>query len=225
MELRPTVDNLEDTEKSDMGGEETPAFFSHESSPQHSPAVEATEPPMAMSGGEPKRPQTSQQPRRRRNVRQSSSELATREMIDARVIQFLAQRRTDGQEELMLRGLAPMMRQVPQPSHQQCVASLALVLKMYSLPYQRDILFDINQLLQEILMASNKQPTSFHQAQHPSHGPPSAGPTFQGSQDRNPPLAQSLNVSMFPAGTPQPAQVRPGSSYAPGSFTRDLFDL
>ncbi|XP_044141669.1 uncharacterized protein LOC122931660 [Bufo gargarizans] len=225
MELRPTVDNLEESEDSDVGGEETPAFFSPESSPQHSPAVETTEQPMATSGGEPERPQPRQQPRRRRNARQSSSELATREMIDARVIQFLAQRRTNGHEEIMLRGLAPMLKLVPQASQQQCVASLALVLKMFSLPYQRDILFDINHLLQKYMVASNQQPPSFQQAQHTCHGHHSVGPTFQGSQEQNPPLAQSLNVGMFAAATPQPAQVRPTSSYAPGSFTRDLFEL
>ncbi|XP_044139294.1 uncharacterized protein LOC122929699 [Bufo gargarizans] len=226
MELRPTVDNLEDSDESEEGGEETPAVFSPDSSPQHSPVLETTEPPMGTSGGEPERPETRPQPRRRRrNAPQSSSELANREMIDARVIQFLAQRRTDGHEETMLRGLAPMLKLVPQASQQQCMASLLLVLKMFSLPYQGDILGDINNLLKKYMVATNQQPPTFQQAPHPFHGQQSGGPTFQGSQEQNPTLAQSFNVGMFAAAPPQPAQVHPASSYAPGSFSRDLFEL
>ncbi|XP_044153060.1 uncharacterized protein LOC122940446 [Bufo gargarizans] len=96
MDLRPTVDNLEEPEDSDVGGEETAPVFSPEPSPTPTPAEESTQPAMATTVVTEGSPQTSPQrrPRTRRSARQQTSGLVTLEIIDARVIEFLAQRRS-----------------------------------------------------------------------------------------------------------------------------------
>ncbi|XP_044160401.1 aldehyde oxidase-like [Bufo gargarizans] len=95
-----TVDSLDDPEDSETGESDTPAVFSPASSPAPIPAEEPDQPSLAQPTLSPRSPERVQQlqPRSRRNVPHSSSGQPTQEMIDARVIKFLAQRRNNGIE-------------------------------------------------------------------------------------------------------------------------------
>ncbi|XP_044144916.1 uncharacterized protein LOC122933882 [Bufo gargarizans] len=180
MDLRPTVNSLDDPEESDLGGGDTPAVFSFATSPAPTPAEDQANPARETGVISEGSPEASQQPkpRRRRVVRQSSSGQDTRESIDSRVIEFLAQRRTEGEEETLLMGLAPLLRQVPRERHNRCIASIIMVLEMFASNYQGDILSHINNLRCQILMIPPQQyGTSYLQHPHQPQGPPSPPPT------------------------------------------------
>ncbi|XP_044156682.1 heme-binding protein 1 isoform X1 [Bufo gargarizans] len=141
MDLRLTVDSLDAIDDSETAGSEKPAVFSPATSPAPTPAEEPEELALAQPALPMASPERGQQPqpRRRRHVPLSSSGQENCEMIDAQVIEFLAQRRSDGLEEAMLRGLGPLMKQITPEKYHECLASLALVIKMCSSPYQGDI--------------------------------------------------------------------------------------
>ncbi|XP_040271812.1 uncharacterized protein LOC120987305 [Bufo bufo] len=166
MDLRPTVDSLEDPEsqQSDVGGADTPAVFLPEPSPTHQPLEEheqqTGEPARAAEvfTEETQRPQT----RRRRAAPQASSGLVTKELIDSQVIQYLAQKRTEVREETMMRGLAPLLQRVPAENQATCMASLPLVLEMYGHPYQGDIHTLIERVRRQVVLPQNPQPPPSH---------------------------------------------------------------
>ncbi|XP_044124888.1 uncharacterized protein LOC122919769 [Bufo gargarizans] len=166
MDLRPTVDSLEASEESDTAGSETPAVFS----PATSPAATPIEDPEDSAQGQDPLPLASPprhvqpQPRRRRQVPPSSSGPESREAIDARVIDFLAQRRSDGKEEKMLRGLGPLLQQVPANEQPDCMACLNMVIKMFICPNHGDLIGPLNALKLNIENAGqqpNPAPYSF----------------------------------------------------------------
>ncbi|XP_040271530.1 uncharacterized protein LOC120986912 [Bufo bufo] len=208
-----TVDSLDDPEDSDLGGEESPALFSPASSPAPTLAEEPIpqpREPAAISEGSPQETHQPQARRRRRNVRQSSSGQDIREMIDARVTDFFAQRRSDGQEECVLRGLGPLLCRVPMERHNMCVASLVVVIEMYASHYQGDIHLHITELRHKLMRQSYQQPTMYP---HPPQ-PPQVTP-FHGQQtcrfpEPNPPLGQQSNQGSYGTWAPHPGQVRPG---------------
>ncbi|XP_044151756.1 uncharacterized protein LOC122939663 [Bufo gargarizans] len=229
MDLRPTVDSLEPSEESASDGSETPAVFS----PERSPEPTLAEDPEDSSQGQQQQPLSSPprvrqpQPRCRRQVPPSTSVPESREVIDARVIDFLAQRRSDGVEEKMLRGLGPLMKKVPETEYNECVASIAVVLKLFAIPNHGDILSRLNTWKKDLesegqpqmpgQFAVERQPTqapSF--APHPQYGPPHGH--MQGA-------AQGIYQGSLPTVPPQQAQGRPRSSFPAGSFTQDLFEL
>lgn len=222
-----TVDSLEEPEESDLGGAETPAVFSPASSPAQTPAPQqmphASEAGRTSEGSPEPAPQ--RQPRRRRTVPQSSSVEITREMIDSRVIEFLVQRRTDGQEEAVLRGLAPLLRTVPPERYTLCVASMTLVIQMYASNLQGDIHTEIDHLRRQMEMPPAQQPYSYHPRPPPAQGVPFPPQPFPGAQQPNPHFGQPPYPPTYATGAPDPRQVRPGPSYAPASFTQDLFEL
>ncbi|XP_044160449.1 uncharacterized protein LOC122945445 [Bufo gargarizans] len=150
MDLRPTVDSLEPSGESSTDGSETPAVFSPAISPEPTPAEEPEESSQGQHQ-QPSPPRVRQPHRRRpRQVPPSTSVPESREVIDARVIDFLAQRRSDGVEEKMLRGLAPLLKKVPEPDHNACVASIAVVMKMFAIPNHGDILGHLNRWMVDL---------------------------------------------------------------------------
>ncbi|XP_044148345.1 uncharacterized protein LOC122936282 [Bufo gargarizans] len=230
MDLRPTVDSLDPSEESDSAGSETPCdFFSPATSPAPTPAEDPEESTLAQDplplASPPRIIQP--QPRCRRQVPPSTTGQESREVIDAHVIDFLAQRRSDGVEEKMLRGLGPLMKQVNANEHHKCVPSLAVVLKMFSLPNHGDILEKLNSMKIDLENACQPQrpgPFQFQPqptqvpsfTQHPQYGLPHG--QMQGA-------GQPLYPGSLQTGPPQQAQGRPRSSFPAGSFTQDLLDL
>ncbi|XP_044142905.1 uncharacterized protein LOC122932507 isoform X2 [Bufo gargarizans] len=146
IELRPTVDSLDASQDSDTSGSETPAVFSPQASPDPTPAEDPEDSTLAEAplplASPPRIVQP--QPRRRRQVPPSTSGPESREVIDARVIDFLAQRRSDSKEEKLLRGLGPLLQQVAPNEHPDCVASIAIVIKMFTCPNHGDIIGHAN---------------------------------------------------------------------------------
>ncbi|XP_044132959.1 uncharacterized protein LOC122925677 [Bufo gargarizans] len=226
MDLRPTVDSLDDPEESDLGGSETLAAFFPESSPTNTQAEETEHPtvaPPTLSQGSTERTQQPQ-PRRRRNVPQASAAADTREQIDSRVIEFLAKKRSEGPEEAVVRGLGPLLRVVPAHKLSPCGAGMAMVIEMFSSPYEGDIVSEINTVRRKII-AARSHPVSMASQPQP-HGPPLPGPRYQVVQETSRPPPQFFSqAATYPSGPQQPEQVRPGSSFQHGPFTRDLFDL
>ncbi|XP_044141433.1 uncharacterized protein LOC122931443 [Bufo gargarizans] len=227
MDLRPTVDSLEPSVESSTDGSETPAVFSPANSPEPTPAEE---PELSSQGQhqQPSPPRVRQPHRRRpRQVPPSTSVPESREVIDARVIDFLAQRRSDGVEEKMLRGLAPLMKKVPEPDHNACVASIAVVMKMFAIPNHGDILGQLNRWMVDLEKEGQPQEAGqFGRERHPSQAPsfapqPQYGPPHGHFQGASQPIFQG-NLPTVPQ---QQAQGRPRSSFPAGSFTQDLFEL
>ncbi|XP_044134408.1 uncharacterized protein LOC122926947 [Bufo gargarizans] len=218
MDLRPTVDSLEPSGETSSDVSETPAVFSPAISPEPTPAEEPEESSQGQQQQEPSPPRVRQpHPRRHRQVPPSTSVPESREVIDARVIDFLAQRRSDGVEEKMLRGLAPLMKKVPEPDHNACVASIAVVMKMFAIPNHGDILGRLNHWMMDLenegqpqmagQFGRERQPTqapSF--APHPQYGPPhghmqGAGQgIFQGSLSHCPTPAGSGKATVLLSG-------------------------
>ncbi|XP_044133415.1 uncharacterized protein LOC122926095 [Bufo gargarizans] len=99
MDLRPTVDSLDPLADSETSPAPTLAEDPEDSTQSQAPQPLASPPRIVQP-----------QPRRRRHVPPSTSVPESREVIDARVIDFLAQRRSDGVEEKMLRGLGPLLK-------------------------------------------------------------------------------------------------------------------
>ncbi|XP_044146993.1 uncharacterized protein LOC122935292 [Bufo gargarizans] len=137
MDLRLTVDSLEDPEpqpspQSDPGGAETPPVFSPEMSPTNLAEEESEGVQRGLAGPGEVNPDDSQRPQshRRRSAPQASSGITTKEVIDSQVIQYLAQKRAEGREEVLMRGLAPLLQQVPQEKQAACIASITLVLEI-----------------------------------------------------------------------------------------------
>ncbi|XP_044152402.1 uncharacterized protein LOC122940101 isoform X2 [Bufo gargarizans] len=229
MDLRLTVDSLDPSEDSETTGSETPVVFSPVTSPAPTPAEDPDDSTLAQAPlplASPPR-LVKPQPRRRRQVPPSTSGQESQEMIDACVIDFLAQRRSDGLEEKMLQGLGPLMKQVTPDEHHECLASLAIVIKMFSCPNHGDILGKLNAIKIDIENAG-QQPTAgaFQLPPQPTQGP-SFPPQPQYGLPQGPMhnVGQPLYPGSLPTGAPQQAHVRPRSSFAPGSFTQDLLDL
>ncbi|XP_040263524.1 uncharacterized protein LOC120979063 isoform X2 [Bufo bufo] len=224
-----TVDSLDDDpEESDVGGSDTPAVFSPESSPTHTQAEETEQPTVAPPTLSQGTMETTQQPhpRRRRSVPQASSGQDTREQIDSRVIEFLAKRRSEGPEEAMVRGLGPLLRGVPAHRFSPCVAGLAMIIKLFSSPYEEDIVAEIYNVRCNILAARSHQASMPSQPQPQHHGPPVPGPSYQVAQETSrQPSHFYPQAATYATAPQQQPQVRPGSSFQPGPFTRDLFEL
>ncbi|XP_044151344.1 uncharacterized protein LOC122939342 [Bufo gargarizans] len=180
MDLRPTVDSLEDDpEDSDAGGSETPAIFSPESSPTHPQAEEPQQPPLeppTLSQGTLD-PTPQPHPRRRRTGPQASSAPDTREQIDARVIEFLASG-VRARKKPWWGGLGPLLRGVPAHRLSPCVAGIAMLIELFSSPYEEDIVTEICNVRRRILAV---------RAQHvagPSQPQPH-GPSYQVAPEAN----------------------------------------
>ncbi|XP_044129424.1 uncharacterized protein LOC122922767 [Bufo gargarizans] len=225
MDLRPTVDSLDDDpeEDSDAGGSDTPAVFSPESSPSHPQAEEPHQPPLEppthSQGTLDPTPQP--RPRRRCTGPQASSVPDTREQIDARVIEFLAKRRSEGPEEAVVRGLGPLLRGVPAHRFCSCVSGIAMLIELFSSPYEEDILGELCHVRRRILASRAQNVAGPSQAQ--PHGPLYLAPLTRWPRK---PAGHRHNFThrLPPMPLPQQQQ-RPGSSYQPGPFTRDLFEL
>ncbi|XP_044129690.1 uncharacterized protein LOC122922971 [Bufo gargarizans] len=232
MDLRLTVDSLEDPEpqpspQSDPGGAETPPVFSPEMSPTNLAEEESEGVQRGLAGPGEVNPDDSQRPqsRRRRSAPQASSGITTKEVIDSQVIQYLAQKRAEGCEEVLMRGLAPLL-QVPQEKQAACIASITLVLEMYRHPYQGDIHSLIDRVRRQVVLGPHhQQQGSLPPRAATHHAPYYSQQNLPLSQDSNPPFGQPNYPPTYPTGAQDPAQVRPGPSYAAGSFTRDLMDL
>ncbi|XP_044146218.1 uncharacterized protein LOC122934661 [Bufo gargarizans] len=229
MDLRPTVDSLDPSEDSETTGSETPAVFSPATSPAPMPAEDPEDLTLAQAplplASPPRIVQP--QPRRCRQVPPSTAGQECREVIDARVIDFLAQRRSDGLEEEMLRGLGPLMKRVTPVEHHECLASLAVVIKMFAIPNYGDILGKLNAIKIDLENAAHQQrPGPLQFPPQPTQGP-SFPPQPQYGLPQGPiqHVGQPLYQGSLPTGAPQQAHVRPRSSFAPGSFTQDLLDL
>ncbi|XP_040294408.1 uncharacterized protein LOC121005701 [Bufo bufo] len=174
MDLRPTVDSLDPSQDSETSGSETPAVFSHATSPAPTPAEDPDDSTLGQAplplASPPRIVQP--QPRRRRQVPPSTSGQESREVIDARVIDLLAQRRSDGMEEKMLRGLGPLMKQVTPVEHHECLASLAVVIKMFAIPNHGDILGKLNSMKIDLENAGQQQrPGPFQFPPQTTQGP------------------------------------------------------
>ncbi|XP_040275583.1 uncharacterized protein LOC120990742 [Bufo bufo] len=174
MELRPTVDSLDPSQESDTSGSETPAVFSPVTSSAPTPAEDPDDSTLGQAplplASPPRIVQP--QPRRHRQVPPSTSGQESREVIDVHVIDFLAQRRSDGVEEKMLRGLGPLMKHVTPLEHHECLASLVVVIKMFSIPNHGDILGKLNGMKLDIENAGEQQrPGPFEFAPQTSQGP------------------------------------------------------
>ncbi|XP_044155052.1 uncharacterized protein LOC122941692 [Bufo gargarizans] len=227
--MTSTADSLNPSEESDTAGSETPAIFP----PATSPAPTSAEDPEDSTLAQAPLPLASPpciihpQPRRHRQVPPSTSGQESCEVIDARIIDFLAQRRSDGVKEKMLRGLGPLMKQVSPNEHHECLASLAVVLKMFAIPNHGDILGKLNGMKIELENAGQ------HQRPGPFQFPPQTtqGPSFPPHPQYGLPqgqmqdVGQPLYLGSLPTGSPQQAHVRPRSSFPAGSFTQDLLDL
>ncbi|XP_044133001.1 ataxin-2-like protein [Bufo gargarizans] len=229
MELRPTVDSLDPSHDSESSGSETPGVFSPQASPEPSPAQDpedSTQAEAPLPLASPPRIVQSQ-PRRRRQVPPSTSGPESREIIDARVIDFLAQRRSDSKEEKLLKGLGTLLQQVPQNEHPDCVASIAIVIKMFACPNHGDIIGRLNNMRIEVENAGqqpNPAPYQFppQPTQGPSYAPPQQYLPPQGPRHS---VGQPLYHPSVATGAPPPAHVRPRSSFPPGSFSQDLLEL
>ncbi|XP_044150933.1 uncharacterized protein LOC122939054 [Bufo gargarizans] len=230
MDLRPTVDSLDPSADSETSGSETPAVFSPATSPAPTPA-EDPEDSTQSQGPQPlsSPPRIVQpQPRHRRRVPPSSSVPESREVIDARVIDFLAQRRSDGKEEKLLRGLGPLLQQVPANEQPDCMACLNMVIKMFTCPNHGDLIGPLHALKLQVENAGQQpNPAPYSFPPQPTQGPSYAPPLPQYLPPQGPihPGGQPLYQPQLPTGAPTQAQVRPRSTFAPGSFTRDLLDL
>ncbi|XP_044132915.1 uncharacterized protein LOC122925630 [Bufo gargarizans] len=226
MDLRPTVDSLEQAEDSEeaLSGEILPVF-SPATSPAPTPALEPDEPSQAEASRSPRSPSPlpQPQPRRRRNVPQTSSGQETREAIDAQVIEFLAQRRSDGIEGSTLRGLGNIFRQVPLAKQPECVTALAMVIHMYSSNYEGDLLTELNELRRRVLnLAPQVRDPGYYQPPMQQPGPSfPQQPTYQRFQG---PTTSSSQTRMATRAS-DPGYVRPQADFDPGPFTRELFDL
>ncbi|XP_040266240.1 uncharacterized protein LOC120991013 [Bufo bufo] len=229
MDMRTTVDSLDPTEDSDSGGSESPAVFSPEPSPAPTPAEDVDDSTLAQAplplASPSRNPQP--QPRRRRQVPPATSEQESRAAIDARLIEFLAQRRSDGVEDKMLRGLGPLLKLVSPNDQHQCLASLIVVLKMFTLPNHGDILAQLNNMRREIEDAAQPPPPDPFQFAPQHTQPPSFPPHHQYGlpQGQRQGVAQPLYPGSLPPCPPQQAQGRPRSSYPVGSFTQDLLNM
>ncbi|XP_044142261.1 uncharacterized protein LOC122932106 [Bufo gargarizans] len=226
MELRPTVDSLDLSQESETSGSETPAVFSPQASPAPTPAEDPEDSTLAEAplplASPPRIVQP--QPRLRRQVPPSTSGQESREVIDARVIDFLAQRRSDGVKAKMLRGLGPLMKHVTPLEHHECLASLAVVIKMFALPNHGDILGKLNGMKVDIENAEQQQrPGPFEFAPQTSQGPSyQQQPQYGLPQGPMQQVGQPLYPGSFRSVAPQQANVMPRSSFTPASFTQDL---
>ncbi|XP_040278138.1 uncharacterized protein LOC120993733 [Bufo bufo] len=142
MDLRRTVDNLstESTPNLDATGnisqeasqapleesrEEIPEIRSEPiitSSPEIPANVDTTpvqEQPVRPSSG------------RRRRRHAADSDLEVRNLIDARVLQFLNQNRSHSLEERTIRSLASSLARVPEERQTRCLSSLCLLIDLY----------------------------------------------------------------------------------------------
>ncbi|XP_040277798.1 uncharacterized protein LOC120993341 [Bufo bufo] len=229
MDLRPTVDSLDPSEESDTAGSETPAVYSPATSPAPTPAEDPDDSTLAQAPLPLASPSCiiQPQPRHHRQVPPSTSGQESREVIDARVIDFLAQRRSDCVEEKMLRGLGPLMKQVTPNEHHECLASLVVVLKMFALPNHGDILGKLNGMKIDLENAGQHQTPGPFQFQTQPTQPPSFPPHHQYGlpQGQMQGVAQPLYPGSLQTGPPQQAQGRPRSSFPAGSFTHDLLNL
>ncbi|XP_040264751.1 uncharacterized protein LOC120979830 [Bufo bufo] len=202
MEMRPTVDSLDPSQDSDTSGSETPAVFSPQESPAPTPAEDPEDSTLAEAplplAGPPRIVQP--QPRRRRQVPPSTSGQESRELINVRLIEFLAQRRSDGVEDKIIRGLGPLMKHVTPLEHHECLASLAVVIKMFALPNHGDILAKLNAMKVEIENAGQQQRAGTFEV---------APQTFQGPSYHQQPQY----------GLPQWAMQQVGQPLYPGNFS------
>ncbi|XP_040262356.1 uncharacterized protein LOC120978199 [Bufo bufo] len=60
------------------------------------------------------------------------SGLDLRAQVDTMVLEYLNRMRSDGKEELALKGLAPSLRRVPDKRQTRCLATLALVIDQFA---------------------------------------------------------------------------------------------
>ncbi|XP_044151158.1 uncharacterized protein LOC122939197 [Bufo gargarizans] len=229
MELRPTVDSLDPSQDSDTSASEAPAGFSPQATPSPTPAEDPEDSTLAEDPLPPCSPPriVQPQPRRRRQLPPSTSGPESREAIDARLIEFLAQRRSEGVEEKTLRGLGQLLRHVTPLEHHECLASLAVVFKMFALPNHGDILGKLNAMKVDIENAAQQQSAGpFEVAPQASQGPAyHPQPHYGLPQGPMHQVGQPLYPGSFTSGGPQQANVRPRSTFTPGSFTQDLLNL
>ncbi|XP_040271743.1 uncharacterized protein LOC120987216 [Bufo bufo] len=149
MEIRPTVDNLEEEPaESRSSFERCGEAVEHGSDPevqasQTAVDPELSQPPDISQQDQPARPGTTEQAGadsqrhssgRRQRAPHHDYALDTRAIIDLRALEYLNQNRGESKEEGLLRGLAPYMRRVPDERQTCCIAALAMLLDLFAGP-------------------------------------------------------------------------------------------
>ncbi|XP_044137835.1 uncharacterized protein LOC122928737 [Bufo gargarizans] len=193
MELRPTVDNLsensgsqtpsvevaerpqtstmvedqplvmeqpEDTEEASCSQLLSTAEQTSENVevPEIPPSNEAAEEPVCRSSG-----------RRARRVNTDSG-VDLRQQVDMMVMEYLNRNRSDGKEEITLKGLAPCFRRVLEERQTRCVSAIAMLMDLFSGPQEPHHLMDYIMNDRNAMLQVN--PDSSHRPDPPMVHPP-----------------------------------------------------